>query len=165
MAHTKPHNLAWLDRMAMSVPGYGGYSTRETRQAAAFALGDAINRHLEALARELEHARIRCREHEAHSEIHAVERLEQHVARIVARVQGLGTRYDHFYKAPDLDPRRVDPIHQIDLALVARAEHLAHAFEIPDGDHNRLAAIEAELSELEGMLDGRALMIQGVDRV
>jgi hypothetical protein len=163
MSATKTRNLAWLDRMAMSVPGYGGYSTKTERQAAAFALRDAINRHLEHLAKELEHARIRCREQEAVTEIHAVERLEQHLARVIARVEGLGTRYEHFYSAPDLDRSRVDPLHQIDLALVAQAERLAHQFEQPDNAHDRLADIERELTELEVMLDGRALMIQGVN--
>jgi hypothetical protein len=162
MAQQTAGNLAWLDRMATSVPGYAGYSTREKRRAAAFALRDAINRRLEALARELESARVRCREHEAVTEIRAVERLEGHVARVVERVHGLGTRYEHFYAAPDFDVRRVDPIHKIDLSLVEQAELLARSFERPDASHDRLAEIEGELSELEVMLDGRALMLQGV---
>jgi hypothetical protein len=162
MARQIAGNLAWLDRMGTSVPGYAGYTTREKRRAAAFALRDAINRRLEVLARELEGARVHCREHEAVSEIRAVERLEAHVARIIERVNGLGTRYEHFYAAPDFDVRRVDPIHKIDLSLVEQAELLARSFERPDTSHDRLAEIEAELNELEVMLDGRALMLQGV---
>lgn len=164
MSQSKPHNLAWLDQLTMSVPGYGGYSTQHARQSTAFALRDAINRRLSVLAQELERARVRCREREAVSEIGALERLEQHVARITARVKGLGTGYGQFYQAPDFDRRRVDPIHKIDHALVAQAERLSHLFEKPDTTHDLLAEIEAELSELELMLDGRALMLQGADR-
>ncbi len=164
MDQSKSRNLIWLDRLNMSVPGYGGYSTRSSRQASAFALRDAINRRLETLSRQLEQARTLCREHEAVSEIHAVERLEQHLARITGRVQGLGTRYNHFYTAPDFERRRVDPIHKIDLALVEQAERLSHVFEKPDASHDRLAETESELNELELMLDGRALMLRGVDR-
>lgn len=164
MSQSKPHNLAWLDQLTMSVPGYGGYSTQRSRQTTAFALRDALNRRLTVLAKDLERARVRCREREAVSEIGALERLEQHVAKITARVQGLGTCYGHFYEAPDFDRRRVDPIHKIDHALVAQAELLSHLFKQPDTTHDLLAGVEAELTELEIMLDGRALMLQGADR-
>jgi hypothetical protein len=164
MSHSKPHNLVWLDQLTMSVPGYGGYSTQGARQKTAFALRDAINRRLSALSRSLEQARVRCREREAVTEIGALERLEQHVSRVIARVQGLGTQYGQFYAAPDFERRRVDPIHKIDHALVAQAELLSQKFEHPDTTHDLLAGIEAELTELELMLDGRALMLQGADR-
>jgi phosphomannomutase len=67
--HTK--NLAWLDRLAVVVPGYNGYHRREHRRKAAYALRDAMIRRLEALKHDLREAIHACLEHEALSEIGA----------------------------------------------------------------------------------------------
>lgn len=162
MTERQRSNLPWLDRLTMAVPGYGGYEARARRREAAFALRDAMLRRLNALRGLIEKAKQQCDRHEATSEIGALDRLEQNLDRLIARVQGLGTRYDTFYTAPDLDASKVNPIHGIDLALVNKAEEMLRHFEHPDMSHNLLAHVQSDLTTFEVMLDGRALMLQGV---
>ncbi len=161
MTDQKSGNLLWLDRLGMSVPGYAGYKSQAQRRAAAFALRDAITHRLQALAGELESARTACERLNATREITSLERVGRHLALLRTRVAGLGTRFEHFYSAPDFSTQVVNPIHAIDLALMEKADELLNHFEHPDSSHNLLANLEADLQELEMMLDQRALMLQG----
>jgi hypothetical protein len=158
---TQPHpsHLAWLDRMAARVPGYGGYDRHERRLAAAHALRDALATPLLRLKAQLQQARADCQRREAHTEIPAVERVELHLERILHRLSGFGT-VEAFYNAPDLKPGQVDPLYAADHAALDTAERLTHYFDTSDPSHNRLAAIEAGLKSLEQILDERAMLLR-----
>lgn len=162
MKEPHPSHLPWLDRLTTRVPGYSGYQSRSHRRSAAFALRDALDRRLSALKTQIRQAIHSCLHREANTEIAALERLDLHIDRVQERVRGLGSRIDEFYDAPDLQPTAVDPIHAIDHDVLERAEELAHAFEKPDAEHNRLAEIEAGLNLLERKLDERALLLRSV---
>lgn len=161
-----PHrgNLPWLDRLTMQVPGYEGYHQQATRRAAAFALRDAVLRRLHAMHDALERAERLCRDREAVSEISSLERIDRHLHRIIDRVDGLGTRIEAFYAAPDLEASRVAPVHGADLTLLNKADRVLQHFEHPEPTHDLLADIETELVELEAILDGRALMLHGLQQ-
>ncbi len=157
-------NLLWLDRLTMSVPGYGGYSSQHQRRAAAFALRDAVLRRLVSIHEGIEQAKRSCQEQDAHVGVASLERLEQHLDRIIDRVKALGTRIETFYTGPDLELKHVAPIHGADFALLNKADAIVRHFEHPQPSHNLLADLEGDLNEFEGILDGRALMLYGLEK-
>jgi hypothetical protein len=163
MKEPHPSHLPWLDRLTTRVPGYGGYQSRAQRRSAAFALRDALDRRLSALKTQIRQAIHSCLHREATTEIAALERIDLHIDRVQERVRGLGSRLNEFYDAPDLHPTEVDPLHAIDHDVLEHAEELAHAFEKPDLDHNRLAEIEAGLNLVERKLDDRALLMRSIE--
>jgi hypothetical protein len=158
--HTR--NLAWLDRLAVVVPGYGGYHRREDRRTAAYALRDAMTRRLEALKLDIRDAIQGCLEHEALSEIGALERINRHIDRILQRLKHFGHGVEAFYGGPDIDHHRLEPLYELDHAIIESAEHLAHHFRRPDLSHDRLAEIQQHLTHLEDQLDKRVKLLQSV---
>jgi hypothetical protein len=166
--HPPARNLAWLDQLTGSVPGFGGYSHASARRSSAFALRDALIRSLQELKSDLRGAIHSCHKHEAISEIGALERLDLHTDRILERLAKLGFRVETFYLGPDLDDahhHRLDPVYAQDLRILETADHLAGHFKTPDLSHDRLAEIEAHLGNLEHLLDERVRMLQGLMNV
>ena len=162
MHEQQARNLPWLDRLAMWIPGYGGYLKRSERRSADRMLRDAIANRLTQLKSHLEGAVRDCLDREALSEINALDRIGRHVEKIQARIRSAGSGTDDFYKAGDLTPSKADPLHAADLALFERADALATEFDRPDEAHDRLARIEAGLRDLESTLDQRAMLLQGI---
>lgn len=158
----RPGNLPWLDRLTMSVPGYGGYVSQKSRRAAAFALRDAILRRLTGMREGLETAKKSCENLNVHTGVASLNRVEEHLELIIERVQGLGTRVEDFYESPDFENERLAPIYGADLALLNQTDKLLRHFEHPEATHNMLADLEGDLREFEAMLDGRALMLRGL---
>jgi hypothetical protein len=164
--HAPPRNLAWLDQLTASLPGFGGYDRHASRRASAFALRDALIRSLQELKSDLRLAIHSCQKHEAISEIAALERLDHHTDRILERLAKIGFRVDSFYLGPDLDdPHRLDTIYIQDLRILETADHLAGHFKTPDKTHDRLAEIEAHLVQLEHQLDERVRILQALMNV
>jgi len=162
MHEQHPSQLPWLDRMAVHIPGYGGYLRRGHRRAADQALRDAIARQLRAVKTHLEQATLQCLDRQALTEINALERVGRHLDRVAERVHSAGSGSDTFYQAGDLPPDKADPLHAADLELYQLADAVARRFELPDNNHDRLAEIEAGLRQIEVRLDQRALMLQGI---
>jgi hypothetical protein len=158
--HTR--NLAWLDRLAVVVPGYGGYHRREDRLNAVFALRDAMTRRLEALKLDIRDAIQGCLDHEALSEIGALERIDLHIDRIFERVKHVAHGTEAFYAGPDIDHHRLEPLYELDHTIIETAEHLATHFRKPDRSHDRLAEIQNHLTQLEHQLDERVRLLQSL---
>lgn len=162
MSDSQSGNLPWLDRLTMSVPGYGGYDDHGHRRSAAFALRDMLLKRLSMIRTRLDRTRAACFQREAHTEVHALQRVATHLDHIMERVGGLGTRVVAFYDGPDLDRERVAPIYAIDHAIVEVADRIGARFEEPDVTHDFLARLEADLRELEDKLDERAMLIRKI---
>ncbi|MBX6314981.1 MAG: hypothetical protein IRY99_18995 [Isosphaeraceae bacterium] len=160
--HPRPRSLPWLERLAMRLPGYGGYQERGHRREAERILLDAIAARLRVARDQIDTAIRQCIEREALSEINSLERIRQHIDRVADRLRLAEAGTDHFYNVEHLGPDKTDPLHVVDLELFETVEALAHRFEQPDLDHNRLAHIEEDLRKLEIKLDQRALMLQGI---
>lgn len=155
-----PSDLPWLDRLAIRIPGYGGYARRANRRSADQALRDAIAHRLAGLRTNLEEAIRQCLDRGALTEIGALERVAAHLDRVAARVHSAGSGTDAFYGADDLDASKSDPLHALDLALFDRADALAARFHAPGPD--LLAQTEADLEAFEEKLDERTLLLQGI---
>lgn len=155
-----PSDLPWLDRLAIRIPGYGGYTKRANRRSADQALRDAISRRLAGLRTNLESAIRACLDRGALSEIGALERVAAHLDRVAARVHAAGSGTDAFYGADDLESTKADPLHALDMALFEKADALASRFDQAGAD--LLAQTEANLREFEAKLDERALLLQGI---
>src|SRR4051794_5902984 len=102
MHENTPPNLPWLDRLAMSIPGYGGYLQRAQRRSADPALRDAIAPTPWAAHRQIELATRQCVDRNALSEIGALERVGRHLDRVMDRVRSAGSGDDSFYRADEL---------------------------------------------------------------
>lgn len=163
MAEQNPSNLPWFDRLKMSVPGYGGYDERGHRRKAAFALRDVLSHRLSEVRTQIDRARSSCERENLITEIRALDRVGNHLDRIIQRVGGLGTRVGNFYEKPDLDVAKLAPVYALDHAILEYVDNLAQRFESPDVSHNFLADIEAGLEELENKLDERAILLRKVN--
>jgi len=71
-----PRNLPWLDRLAVHIPGYGGYLDRGNRRSADRALRDAIANRLAKARAGLEKAIRSCVERDALDILPEIEGLE-----------------------------------------------------------------------------------------
>jgi hypothetical protein len=77
MHEQTPRNLPWLDRLAVHIPGYGGYLERGNRRAADRALRDAIAHRLGTARANLEKAVRACLERDALGILPEIQGLEQ----------------------------------------------------------------------------------------
>jgi hypothetical protein len=155
-------DLPWLDRLAVSIPGYGGYRRRDARSAADQALREAVTRRLLTARGHLESAKRECQLREVTTECEVLDRIEQDLDRILDRLKSAFPIPHAFTQAADLDDKRANALHSADLALLERADLLSRRFDMPDLDHDRLAAFRAGLRDFETLLDQRALMLEGV---
>jgi hypothetical protein len=162
MPEQTPRTLPWLERLALYIPGYGGYLDRGNRRSADKALRDAIAGKLGGLRKGIEGAIRACIDRGALSEINALERSRQQVDRIASRLQSAGSGTDDFYGAGALDAAKADPLHALDHQLYTRSEDLAAWFDRKDDSPDLLANLEAGLDEFEKKLDERALLLQGI---
>jgi hypothetical protein len=163
MHEQRPRNLPWLEQLAVHIPGYGGYLERGNRHAADRALRDAIAKRLGVLRARLEQAIRGCVARGALTEVTSLQRVEQHLDRIIQRIRAAGSGTDAFYQHAELKAAEADSLHAFDLALLERAEALVQQFDgDPDLHHDFLANFEAELSQLDQKLDERAMRLQGI---
>lgn len=77
MHEQRPRNLPWLDRLAVHIPGYGGYLDRGNRRAADRALRDAIAKRLGEVRTRLEKAIRTCIERDQLGIVPEMQALEQ----------------------------------------------------------------------------------------
>lgn len=160
MNENTPVNLAWLDRLRMSVPNYSGYDSRGDRRSAAFALRDVLSQRLSAVRTQLDRAISSCEREKLHSEVQALDRVGHHLDRIIQRIGGLGTRLGGFYSGPDLSGEVLTPVYSIDHSILDRVDALAKRFETPGKHHDMLAMLVSDLNELEDKLDERAILLR-----
>jgi hypothetical protein len=90
--------------------------------------------------------------------IQSLVRVQQHLDRIVARLQAAGDHAATFEKVAAFFPAETQALTAVDCALMERARALARRFEAPDLQHDFLAKVEDDLSHLEQALDQRALI-------
>lgn len=192
MHEQRPRNLPWLDRLAVHIPGYGGYLDRGNRRAADRALRDAIAKRLSEARARLEEAIRRCIERDKLGIVPEMEGLEREGApplkelnaqarerhQLLTEVSALERVERHLDRVAErvrstgsgtddfytahIEVQKADSLHAFDLELFERAEGLVRRFDAPDTDHDFLASVEAELREFEKKLDERALLLQGI---
>lgn len=162
MERPHPSDLPWLDRLAIHIPGYGGYIDRGHRRSADQVLRDVVAQRLQSARSHIELAIRQCVDRGAVTHIEGLDRIARHLDRVADRVRSAGSGTDRFYAVGDLPPDKADPIHHADLRLFELADALSHQFNDPDPDHDRLAHFEKGLTELEHHLDQRAMMLQNV---
>lgn len=178
MTEQTPRNLPWLEKLAIHIPGYGGYLDRGNRRAADQALRDAVARLLGDARTRVELAIRDCMNREQAgpseanalerqrsnilTEVSALERVRTHIDRLATRVRSAGSGTDSFYTAGRLDAAKADTLHAFDMQLYELAKSIKDRFDEPDTEHDFLAHVEADLKLFEHKLDERGLMLQGI---
>jgi hypothetical protein len=163
MTHEQtPKNLPWLDRLAVWVPGYGGYLDRANRRADDRMLREAVAHRLGVGRAKIEEAIRQCVTRGALTEIASLERLQKHLDRVIERIRSAGSGTDEFWQAGHFEVGKVDPLVTLDLGLFERADEFVAAFDAPDQDHDRLSKLEEILAELDRKLDERGLTLQKI---
>lgn len=150
-------NLPWLERLAASLPEYGGYQTSALRQASDVALRRAVSHRLASAREQLDRVRRELVKRELALDGSALERVIGHIDRVIARVESASTGVSSFYGARAFRDAKADALHAIDHGMLDAAnDFLALATHGSDRDHDWLARIERELVDLEHKLDARA---------
>jgi hypothetical protein len=162
-AHHPYHSLPWLGRLTIHVAGYEDSIKRGDRRAADRALRKAILQRLMAMHSRLEEAIQECIAHEALRHVDTLERIKGHVDRVIERVRASDTRIEESYDESKVGSERASFLHAAHLAMFEQAEALVRHFDEPDFHHDRLAHLEADLQELERMLDEKALIYRKLD--
>jgi hypothetical protein len=162
MHEQKPRNLPWLDRLAVRIPGYGGYLERGNRRADDRVFREAVADRLHSARPKLEQAIRQCLDRGALTEINSLERIAQHLDRLAERVRSAGSGSDDFYMLGHLPADKADPLQALDYALFDRADKVLAEFDAPDHDHDCLVRVEADLNDFERKLEERSLLLRGM---
>ena len=160
MRETTPRPVPWLERLALYIPGYGGYLERGNRRAADRALRDAVAGRLSGARGRIEAMTRQALDRSALHEIGPLERLGDHLDRVADRVRAAGSGTDAFYGASGLDSAKADTLHAADLALFELADGFVRRFDEPAED--RLARLEQDLEGIEARLEQRSSLLQGI---
>jgi hypothetical protein len=155
-AHHPYHSLPWLERFAVHVAGYQDSLRSGDRRAADRALRQAVIHRLQAIHARLEEAVRQCQAREATRHIPTLERVIGHVDRVLARLHASDTQIETSYEEQEVGSQRASFLHAAHLALFEQAEVMVQHFDAPDIDHDRLPHLEADLVELERLLDEKA---------
>lgn len=155
-----------LERLLRKIPGFKGYLEREDRresdQLARALVVEQLRRCKTGLDRYLQ-AQVDAGRLEA---LPAGERLRSRLDRVQSRVQGALRGYSGFLDYVRVDAGLLEQVYLHDLALVDRAEELAQAFaslEAPGDPTARLAAVDQQLTNLDGELDARTRLLEGMN--
>lgn len=152
------HNLPWLDRLNIHVPGFPGYQSAAQRREADQALREAIARRLTHAREPIEFAIRRCEQREALTEKASLQRIELHLDRITQRVRSGSSGIEPFYQAPTFRPAKADSLHALDHAMLDLADELVALLSSTHVGHDWLAHVEERLVNLDKRLDARALV-------
>jgi hypothetical protein len=163
-AHHPYHNLPWLERLTVHVPGYDESLRRGDRRTADRTLRRAIIHRLEGMHARLDEAVNQLLNREAPpSHVATLERIVGHIDRVIGRIRATDVRIESSYDEAKVGSEKAGFLHAVHLALFEQAEALVRHFEEPDFHHDRLAHLEADLEELERRLDEKALIYQKLD--
>jgi uncharacterized lipoprotein len=154
------HSLPWLERLAVSLPGYGGYRSPTARRQADHVLREAIAHRLEQARRVLDQAIHDCRARGAESEVAALNRINTHLDAVHARVRAASGGVDPFFGAGEFRSAKADALHAIDHALLDLSDEFVALVRRGDPDHDWLAKVEQRLHRIEMRLDDRARIHQ-----
>jgi len=162
-AHHPYHSLPWLGRLTIQVAGYEDSIKRGDRRGADRALRKAILHRLMAMHTRLDEAIRQCVLKEALRHVATLERILLHLDRVIERVRASDTRIEVSYDESKIGSERSSFLHAAHLAMFEQAEALVKHFDEPDFHHDRLAHLEADLQELERMLDEKAMIYRKLD--
>jgi hypothetical protein len=162
-AHHPYYSLPWLERLTVRVAGYEDLLRRGDRRAADRTLRMAVLHRLQAVRLRLEEAIRQCLAREATSHIPSLERVLGHLDRVLDRIHAGDTRIETSYDEAKVGSERASFLHAAHLSLFEQAESLVKHFEEPDLHHDRLPHLEADLQELERLLDEKARIYQKLE--
>jgi hypothetical protein len=163
-AHHPYHSLPWLERLTVHVAGYQDSLRRGDRRAADRTLRQAVIHRLQAIHARLDEAVSQCRVREATSHIPTLERVIGHVDRVLKRLHGSDTRIEASYDEQKVGSQQASFLHAAHLALFEQAEAMVQHFDAPDIHHDRLPHLEADLQEVERLLDEKAEIYRRLDQ-
>jgi hypothetical protein len=192
MHEQTPRNLPWLDRLAVYIPGYGGYLDRGNRRAADRALRDAIARRLADARNRIEQAISACADRNSLGPIGGLEWLGQEGPRSQAKLseedegrrpmlsevsslERVRSHIDRIAARLQSAGSGTDAFYSTRNLDAAKAESLHSAdlalFELADSlvqrfdtssGHDFLANLEADLNHFEQKLDERTNLLLGI---
>jgi hypothetical protein len=161
-AHHPYHTLPWLGRLTVHVAGYEESLKRGDRRAADQALRHAVIHRLQAMKSRLQEAIRECTSREtsapaqAGTHVGTLERVIAHLERVAERIRSHDTRIETSYDESEVGSERAAFLHAAHLAIFEQAEAMVRHFDAPDFHHDRLPHLQADLQELERLLDEKA---------
>jgi hypothetical protein len=159
-AHHPYHTLPWLGRLTVHVAGYEDSLKRGDRRAADRALRHAVIHRLQSMRHRVEEAIGECTSRETTAQltthVGTLERVIAHLDRVIERIRANDTRIETSYDQSRVDVERAGFLHAAHLSIFEQAEAMVQHFDAPDLHHDRLPHLEADLQELERLLDAKA---------
>jgi hypothetical protein len=158
MREQVPKPVPIIEKLAKSIPGYGGYLERGTRRSADQALREAIAGQLTGPRAAVERL---IRERTKAGDLDAIDPLDRTARRLESLAQSLRAArsgIDAFYGAGRLDDPKADTLHTLDLALFERVDELKTMAGVAEFD----GQIDKYLGDLEAKLAERGLLLQGI---
>jgi hypothetical protein len=166
-AHHPYHSLPWLGRLTVHVAGYEDSLKRGDRRAADRALRHAVIHRLQAMRLRLQEAIGECTNREttvqATTHVGTLERAIAHLDRVIERIRTSDTRIESSYNESRVGVEKAGFLHAAHLSIFEQSEAMVQHFDAPDFHHDRLPHLQADLQELERLLDAKAAIYRKLD--
>jgi len=154
-----------IETLASLIPGYRGYSDRESRRDSDRALRQAIANTLDATRSTVDEAIAECSRSMDFTRIEGLERMRRRLATVTDAIRHAPTGYAGLLDTAPVGAPELDRLHDYDAALREHSERLAaEVRKVSAGagdptEHQR--ALDALLSELEEDVRRRDEILKG----
>jgi hypothetical protein len=100
---------------------------------------------------------------QANTHVGTLERAITHLDRVIDRIHTHDTRIEASYEQSQVGSEKAAFLHAAHLGIFEQSEAMVRHFDAPDLHHDRLPHLEADLLELERLLDEKATIYRKLD--
>lgn len=143
-----------LERIANAIPGFHGYRDKELRRDADRLEREHLAKQLEGCKKRLDEASAALSRSGSLDGINDVETARKRLDKVVARIRYADRGYSGFFDAVKVDEAALARVYEFDVALVDEANAVAAAGADVKAMISALDALDARLSDREGILSG-----------